>query len=615
MSCLGFYLLELRLTGENVDDAVVTFTKGLNVICGASDTGKTFILQCIDFIFGAKDRPKNILEANEYDCVALTVAQYEDNKCYTLKRKLDGKNIDIISDGENTKTVKLQHSKESKDTVSYFFLKLSGLEDKKIRTNADGKTQSLSFRNIVHLTCITEEQIIKEASPLLMGRNTSKTAELSIFKLLLSGVDDSLVEKIKTDKASKDRASLKNELLQDFIEKSKQEYSCLGIDGSYRELSEQLDKLENSYANTSIALSTAQESVNEQEKVKKEAWDELCSIESKNSVLNELRHRFSILEKQYQSDLARLDAIGEAGARLSEMPLERCIVCGSLLDSHQLECEESSTLVQRVSMSSVVEANKLRILLTDLQASQRDVVNEIRENRKNKKDLEDKLLAITKKIDNILKPQLKALIETYREGEQVKYTVKKALELKDRLSEYESLIVNTEPINKQDKNDTKDAFIAKDTLEAFALEIEKRLRAWNFPNVTPITFEEKNWDLVMDGLERASHGKGVRAVMHAAFSLGLLSYCKHKHLPHPRVLIIDSPLVVYREPEASHPDKVFDVKDSFYLDISKTFSDAQVIIVENEPPSRDIIESGKCNFISFTKSANGRYGFIPVPSK
>ena len=42
--------------------ASLEFQSGLNVICGASDTGKSFIVEAIDFLLGAKDPPRHIPE-------------------------------------------------------------------------------------------------------------------------------------------------------------------------------------------------------------------------------------------------------------------------------------------------------------------------------------------------------------------------------------------------------------------------------------------------------------------------------------------------------------------------------------------------------------------------
>ena len=132
---------------------------------------------------------------------------------------------------------------------------------------------------------------------------------------------------------------------------------------------------------------------------------------------------------------------------------------------------------------------------------------------------------------------------------------------------------------------------------------------WRFPNVGRVTFSDADQDLVISGRRRASHGKGVRAIAHAAFNLALLSYCAKQDRPHPGLVLIDSPLVVYREPDAGEGSFSREVKDSFYKSVAEDFKGNQVIIFENEDPPADIAESA--NVIRFTGAQHGRPGFIP----
>ena len=144
------------------------------------------------------------------------------------------------------------------------------------------------------------------------------------------------------------------------------------------------------------------------------------------------------------------------------------------------------------------------------------------------------------------------------------------------------------------------------------MAVEARLNAWNFPKVGRVTFSETDCDIVIGGRRRASHGKGVRAITHAAFSLALLDVCWRNKMSFSNFLIIDSPLVVYREPAPDEKNISKDVKDFFYKDIANTFHDVQVIILENEDPPSQIATSNSVNLIVFTKTGHGRYGFIPV---
>ena len=41
----GFYISQVQVTGPEKKDAIIEFSKGLNVVSGPSDTGKSYLLQ------------------------------------------------------------------------------------------------------------------------------------------------------------------------------------------------------------------------------------------------------------------------------------------------------------------------------------------------------------------------------------------------------------------------------------------------------------------------------------------------------------------------------------------------------------------------------------------
>ncbi len=378
-------------------------------------------------------------------------------------------------------------------------------------------------------------------------------------------------------------------------------------------LQEQLDVLEGSYEKVSAALSVAQRSVSDMEERRKQSWEQIKHVESQLGVLVELQSRFAILEKQYNSDIRRLEAITETGGRLLEIGLGYCSVCGSLAKYHDILRQDALMNPEMISKSCLSELNKLHALLSDLKVTQIDIQTNIEEKRAYKITLESNLKSITDEIEKILKPKLSRIVNDYREMHKKEESIKKALEILDRRNEFSGLfeeIAKAEQTIEQEV--TGNNFITARPLEEFSLEVEDRLKAWHFPNAGRVTFSETNWDVVIGGRHRASHGKGVRAIIHAAFSLALLNICWRKKMPYPNFLIIDSPLVVYREPAPDEKNISVDVKDSFYNDIASSFRDVQVIIIENEDPPNNLVTSNKINLIIFTKTNQGRYGFIPL---
>lgn len=56
----------VRVAGEKVPRADVAFNPGLNLIVGASDTGKTYICTLVDYFLGAGTPPEDIPESLPY---------------------------------------------------------------------------------------------------------------------------------------------------------------------------------------------------------------------------------------------------------------------------------------------------------------------------------------------------------------------------------------------------------------------------------------------------------------------------------------------------------------------------------------------------------------------
>jgi len=88
-----------------------------------------------------------------------------------------------------------------------------GGADKRVQTNASGATRDLSYRDLERFSIVNETKIQEGTSPVLTGQYTSKTAETSVFKFLLTGVDDSALDLAKPDANRPLRQAAQLELL------------------------------------------------------------------------------------------------------------------------------------------------------------------------------------------------------------------------------------------------------------------------------------------------------------------------------------------------------------------------------------------------------------------
>ncbi len=190
----------IRFLGPQKEPAEFKFTPGLNVLWGSSDTGKTFLVEAIDFMLGGGDPLKDIPERVGYDRVLLGLTT--SGKDYTIYRSMNGGAFrrfegllpDVPADPKAGKTLSAGHSAKNYNNLSNWLLQEVGLDHKEILFNKTiGKKKSLGFRALAHLCVIIYPNITKTKSPILSGNWTEATREYGVFRLLLTGVDDSAV--------------------------------------------------------------------------------------------------------------------------------------------------------------------------------------------------------------------------------------------------------------------------------------------------------------------------------------------------------------------------------------------------------------------------------------
>jgi hypothetical protein len=188
---------------------------------------------------------------------------------------------------------------------------------------------------------------------------------------------------------------------------------------------------------------------------------------------------------------------------------------------------------------------------------------------------------------------------------------RKAIEHLERIRELEELLEEANKPKKKQKTDVAGAAVSTAQADPFSREVEALLKAWHFPDLARVSFSENDQDVVISGRARKSHGKGVRAITRAAFNLALLRLCIEDERPFPNFVLIDSPLLVYEEPDADESTFPQDIKKHFWASVKSSFTDAQVIIIENshQLPGDGTLDGVKVEL--FTGNDQGRRGFIP----
>ena len=98
----GLLLRYLAVFGPDKPPGDLSFAPGLNVICGASETGKSFIVESIDFMLGQENPVRDIPERDGYDRSRLAI-ESTGWPPLTLDRSVEGGNFrafeELLTDG------------------------------------------------------------------------------------------------------------------------------------------------------------------------------------------------------------------------------------------------------------------------------------------------------------------------------------------------------------------------------------------------------------------------------------------------------------------------------------------------------------------------------------
>lgn len=145
----------------------IDFVSGVNVICGASDTGKSLLAESVDFMLGGSDL-RQVPERMPYADIYLDVAIGAD-EIWQFRRATSGGNFaakNLNNTEAEEKVLRRQHAHDRTDNMSGFLLDKIGLRARRIlRSKRNATTQSLSFRNLARLTIVQEGEIQQTGSP------------------------------------------------------------------------------------------------------------------------------------------------------------------------------------------------------------------------------------------------------------------------------------------------------------------------------------------------------------------------------------------------------------------------------------------------------------------
>lgn len=590
----SIYIKQIRISGYGKADAIIDLKKGLNVIYGPSNTGKTYIVQCIDYLLGASDNPIN--SSHGYDCISAEIATGKGT--VLISRLLGSNKLKVISSNPNIESgVYNKKGSNYNKTISYVWLKLIGIDGQRyIIKNESFNPQTFTVRTFIHMFLLLEERIIRKESILYSGITTASTAELSSLIFLSNGksYDESTIkEKREIQIAKKD--AVVNYINSEITFLAERKKNIQGIDRRKnlavlaQNIEDVFSELETAEKEITIAINSNKkllEDINEQN----QKYSESCL----------LLDRYGKLETQYKADLQRLNFIVDCENNTSNHSITKCPVCdGKIVAREHVKYTEAAK----------IEFNQITLQLRDLAQTMHFVNAEKETSKAELEKLQNEKLKTEQLITKDLTPkvnQLKVNLEHYKkriqeEQEEVLLDDLAAMKIADihRLeNESDDGVIKYKP---------KDALPSGYTTY-ISKQLKKLLKDCNYDNLLEAYLDLNDMDAVINGIRKRDFGKGYRAFINTIYSLSIFNYLCNEGTYSPGFAVYDSPILSLKE--KGERERVSEsMKEGLFRYLTEAYKEQQIIIIENEIPD---INYEFCNLIQFTKDEHsGRYGLLP----
>lgn len=314
-------------------DSSVQFTRGLNVICGPPNSGKSWVLDCIGYAFG-KEASKFVLdESNGYTEVRLRLRTSDGT--ITLKRPI-GKgntNVEVTSTNPSIEsgTYKSRHTRNHR-SVGSILLQIIGYENLEkfmVITSQDFKTKAFTWRTFWPACYADEDRIVIKTPVLLPTQHTSATATKCALASLITSRDYAAWARDE----STDTKKLKNNAVIEYLEQQPEKLvtriesieKALGnsnedeIKHRISEISQRMDQVQQRIA---LAMAEGRRMVGQLQQVREDLAESSA-----------LGARYEELAASYQARIDRFDFVQQGVYLLSEHPAAHsCPVCDRELD-------------------------------------------------------------------------------------------------------------------------------------------------------------------------------------------------------------------------------------------------------------------------------------------
>lgn len=601
-----FYIDKLIVSGGGHTTTVIDFKPGLNFILGPSNTGKSLVMDCLDYAFGftpKKNRPSKIVDNNYgYERVALHLIT--GNGTVILERKIGNAKIAVSGTDPTVDHGTYSVGHKAKKNINAVYLHLLGIDEvHSVRSAEKGsKTQDLTWRSMLHLFFLRQADVARESSALLAPGSVGHTASAAVLLYLLTGQDANNLTADEDPKISEAKKKALIGYIQEKINEFTRRRETLEEKLSSSAITDPRSSIEQ--VRKEIAELQAQ-----MDAATRESQQLMSQIYDWNGKLSESRtigHNFAVLRQQYQSDIRRIGFIVDGASSVS--PVRKKVICPI--------CGEETERVQDTSFidASAAELEKIKCHLAELSDAQHSVENQQKTIIATIRTLEEK----KKSIDTLISEQLQPKLSVFEEKlEQQLSLIRLTSELeivRQNETQYRSELFNkeTEETSEPSKHNIYEDY-DYDIIHGFEEKLREILQASKIGGAASARLNMENFDIEIGGFKKSvSMGGGFCGILNTITTLAMSGYLIALDRNAPGFYAVDSSLTQLSE--AEYKEQSDTIKQNFIEYLISHAHERQVIIVEQTkrmPFVPDESDEDGVHVIKFTRNRKeGRYGFL-----
>ena len=601
-----FYIKKLIVSGGGHNASIIDFKPGLNFILGPSNTGKSLVMDCLDYMFGfspKKNRPSKIVDNNHgYERITLHLAT--DQGTVILERKIGDTKITVSGSGSSVEHGTYSVGHQAKKNINNIYLHLLGIDEPHFVRSAEkgSKTQELTWRSMLHLFFIKQADVARESSALLAPNSVGYTVSAAVLLYLLTGQDANDLAADEDPKISEAKKKALIGYIQDKVKEFTSKREELEATLSHSDTTDPRSNVEQ----VRREITELQKELNAATQESQQLMSQIYEWNSKLSESRTVEYNFSVLRQQYQSDIRRIGFIVEGASNISPVCNKiKCPICGE-----ETECAYDTVFIN----SSAAELEKIKKHLSELgdaqhsvNCQQKIIIAKIHKLEEKKKSIDTFISKQLQPKLSIFEEQLEQQLKIIRLTSELDVVRQSEIQCKSDLFNKEHEEISE--LSKHNIYDDYDYYI----IQGFEERLKNILKESKVGGATSARLNMETFDIEINGSKKSvSMGGGFCGILNTITTLTISGYLIDLGGKAPGFYAVDSALTQLSE--AEYKEQSSTIKHNFIRYLISHAHERQVIIVEQAKRMPFIpVESDEddIHVIRFSRNKNeGRYGFL-----